>query len=92
VFAQPLNGGVFHLRTGDTRHEVDLIVESEQGKILGIEVKLSAEVDAHDVRHLLWLKGVAPERVVDLVIVTTGDTAFRRSDGVAVVPLALLGP
>lgn len=91
VFAQPINGGVFHLRTGDTRHEVDLIVESEQGKILGIEVKLSAEVDARDVRHLLWLRKVDPERVVDLVVVTTGDTAFRRSDGVAVIPLALLG-
>jgi predicted AAA+ superfamily ATPase len=92
VFAQPLNADVFHLRTADTRHEVDLIVESKQGKILGIEVKLSAEVDAHDVRHLLWLKEIDPGRVVDLVIVTAGSTAFRRSDGVAVVPLALLGP
>jgi predicted AAA+ superfamily ATPase len=92
VFAQPINGGLFHLRTADTRHEVDLIVESEEGKILGIEVKLSADVDAHDVRHLLWLKGIDPERVADLVIVTAGDTAYRRSDGIAVVPLALLGP
>jgi predicted AAA+ superfamily ATPase len=92
VFAQPLDAVVSHLRTADTRHEVDLIVESQHGNILGIEVKLSAEVDSHDVRHLLWLKGVAPERVVDLVMVTTGGTAFRRSDGVAVIPLALLGP
>ncbi len=31
-------------------------------------------------------------RVVDLVVVTTGTTAYRRPDGIAVVPLALLGP
>jgi hypothetical protein len=44
-----------------------------------------------DVRHLLWLRDQLPGRVVDLVVVTTGSTAYRRPDGVAVVPLALLG-
>ncbi len=91
VFAQPANAKVFHLRTADDRQEVDLIVESEDGAILAIEVKLAADVDSNDVRHLLWLREQIPDRVVDLVIVTTGDTAYRRPDGVAVVPLALLG-
>lgn len=91
VFAQQLNARVFHLRTTDTRHEVDLILESEQGKILGIEVKLSPVVTDADVRHLLWLKDNAKTQVSDLIVVTTGDTAYRRKDGIAVIPLALLG-
>ncbi len=39
----------------------------------------------------LWLRDQYPD-VVDLVVLTTGTRAFRRSDGVAVVPLALFGP
>lgn len=31
-------------------------------------------------------------QLLDAVIVTTGPTAYRRRDGIAVVPAALLGP
>jgi len=34
----------------------------------------------------------SPGRTAVLVILTTGDHAYRRRDGVAVVPLGLLGP
>jgi hypothetical protein len=30
--------------------------------------------------------------LLDAVVVTTGTTAYRRSDGIAVVPAGLLGP
>jgi hypothetical protein len=36
-------------------HEVDLIVERDDGRILAIDVKLSTTVDDRDVRHLKWL-------------------------------------
>jgi hypothetical protein len=32
------------------------------------------------------------DRVLELVIITTGPDAYRREDGIGVVPLALLGP
>jgi hypothetical protein len=35
---------------------------------------------------------ITQDRVVDLVMLTTGSEAYRRKDGIAVVPLALLGP
>ncbi|MDO4646540.1 hypothetical protein [Arachnia rubra] len=44
-----------------------------------------------DVRHLLWLRDQLGDQVRDLVVITTGPTAYRRNDGIAVVPLALLG-
>ena len=91
VFAQTLGATISHLRTVEGVHEVDLILETEDGKIIGIEVKLNPTVDANDVKHLLWLKENAKTEVIDLIVVTTGDTAFRRADGVAVIPLALLG-
>ncbi len=57
-----------------------------------LEVKLSPVVTDDDVRHLLWLRDRLGSDVLDLVIVTTGKTAYRRPDGVAVIPAALLGP
>ena len=61
-------------------------------KIVGIEVKLAAQVTSADLRHLHWLHRQRPDDVVDLVVITTGSHAYRRPDGIAVVPLALLGP
>lgn len=92
VMAQAAEASVSHLRLTGGDREVDLIVQGVDGEVLGIEVKLAPEVTDSDVRHLKWLAEQIPDRVVDLVVVTTGKTAYRRSDGVAVVPLALLGP
>lgn len=90
--AQAAEAAVSHLRLRGGEREVDLIVEGADGRIVGIEVKLASEVTDSDVRHLNWLREQIPEQVADLMVVTTGTTAYRRSDGIAVVPLALLGP
>ncbi|MGI9822200.1 hypothetical protein [Agromyces sp. Marseille-Q5079] len=55
-------------------------------------MKLAATVDDRDVRHLHWLQQQIGDRVADRIVVTTGEYAYRRRDGVCVVPLALLGP
>ena len=91
VAAQAARGRVGHLRTRDGDHEIDLIVEGRAGQVLGIEVKLATAPTDADVRHLLWLRKHMPDDVADLVVVTTGRRAYRRPDGIAVVPLALLG-
>lgn len=82
---------VGHLRTHDSREEIDLVVEGDEGQIVAIEVKLAPDVRDQDVRHLKWLRERMPDDVVDMMIVSTGEFAYRRADGVAVVPLALLG-
>lgn len=92
VMAQAAEATVSHLRLRGGEREVDLIVEGTDGRVLGIEVKLASEVTDSDVRHLIWLREQIPDQVADLMVLTTGTTAYRRSDGIAVVPLALLGP
>jgi len=92
VYAQANRATVSYLRTPKGTHEVDLIVERDDGRVLPVEVKLAGTVSDSDVSHLLWLKHTLPDEVVDTVILTTGKAAYRRADGVAVVPLALLGP
>jgi len=92
VYAQAAEAHVGHLRTKSGEREVDLVVTGLGNRTLAIEVKLAATVSDGDVRHLLWLKNQLGPDLVDMVIVTTGTDAYRRTDGVAVVPAALLGP
>ncbi|SER77686.1 ATP-binding protein [Corynebacterium cystitidis] len=91
VAAQAAQAEVFHLRLNAGEREIDLIVEGDEGQIIAIEVKLAPVVTDHDVRHLNWLADQLPDQVVERIVVTTGQFAYRRPDGVAVVPLALLG-
>jgi uncharacterized protein len=92
VYAQAAEARVGHLRTFSGEREIDLIVERADGRVLAVEVKLGGTVDDADVKHLLWLKREQQENVVDMVVLSTGPRAYRRPDGVAVIPLALLGP
>ncbi|MGQ0774129.1 MAG: hypothetical protein ACT4NY_06885 [Pseudonocardiales bacterium] len=62
-YAQAAEATVHHLRTRNGDHEVDLIVERDDGRVVAKEV----------------------------VVITTGRHAYRRADGIAVVPAALLG-
>lgn len=92
VYAQAAEARVGHLRTAAGEHEVDLIVERDDGRIVAIEVKLTAVPDDDHVQHLHWLKERLGDDVLDMVVISTGTYAYRREDGVAVVPAALLGP
>ncbi|MBJ7519371.1 MAG: ATP-binding protein [Solirubrobacteraceae bacterium] len=92
VYAQHHEAAVRHLRTARGRQEVDLIVARPDGRVVAIEVKLARTVDDGDVRHLRWLRQRLGDELLDEVVLTTGPEAYRRADGVAVVPLALLGP
>lgn len=91
VYAQAAEARVGHLRTASGEHEVDLVVERDDGRIIAIEVKLTTTVDDEDLRHLKWLKGRLGDDVLDMVVITTGSYAYRRPDGIAVVPAALFG-
>jgi hypothetical protein len=92
VYAAYSEAQVRHLRTARGRQEIDLIVERADGSVVAIEIKLARSVSSDDTKHLTWLQQKLGDRVLDQVIVTTGPQAYRREDGIAVVPLALLGP
>jgi len=92
VYTQASEARVGHLRTHRGHHEIDLIVERDDGRILAVEVKLNPNPTRDCVKHLTWLAREIGDDLLDAVIVTTGNEAYRRPDGIAVVPAALLGP
>lgn len=92
VYAQSAEASVKHLRLRAGTHEVDLVVERGDGHVVAIEVKLSGNIRNDAVKHLNWLEGEIGDDLLDRVVITTGTEAYRRADGVAIVPAALLGP
>jgi uncharacterized protein len=90
VYAQAAGARVHHFRTHRGDHEVDLVVEGRNGKVIAIEAKLAADASGDAVRHLEWFGERFGDDVVDRLVVTTGPEAYRRADGIAVIPAALL--
>lgn len=91
VFAQASEATVSHFRTRGGEREIDMIVARDDQRVVAVEVKLAATVKDADVQHLLWLRDKLGSDLLDSVVLTTGPNAYRRADGIAVVPLALLG-
>jgi predicted AAA+ superfamily ATPase len=91
VYGQAAQASVHHFRTHRGDHEVDLVVEGRNNKVVAIEAKLAASPPGEAVKHLGWFAERFGDEVADRVIVTTGHDAYRRPDGIAVIPAALLG-
>jgi predicted AAA+ superfamily ATPase len=92
VYAQAAEADVKHLRTFSGDHEIDLVVQRADERVVAIEVKLTTAPGDHELRHLRWLHRTIGDDLLDAVVITSGRSAYRRSDGIGVVPLALLGP
>jgi predicted AAA+ superfamily ATPase len=92
VYAQASWARVGHFRTKRGEHEVDLIIEARDRRVVALEVKLGAAVRDQDVVHLLWLRERLGDQLLDAAVISTGGQAYRRRDGIAVIPAALLGP
>jgi hypothetical protein len=66
-------------------------VERGDGRIVALEVKLSSTVAGRDVRHMRWLSERIGPELLDAAVITTGRHAYRRRDGIGVIPAALIG-
>lgn len=93
VYAQTNDGDVFHYRD-KSGLESDLIVRLRDGRWAAIEVKLGKKQIDEAAENLLTLKSRIDEGKMGeasfLMVLTGGQYAYRRNDGVLVVPLACL--
>lgn len=90
VYAQAAEANVYHLQLHGGRHEIDMIVERSDGKVVAIEVKLGGSVADSDVTHLAWLESQLGNNLLDAIVINSGTAAYRRPDGIGVVPASLL--
>ena len=93
IYAQTNDGDVFHYRD-KSGLESDLIVRLRNGKWAAIEVKLGQKQIEEAAANLLAIKNkIDTEKMGEpsfLMILTGGQFAYQRNDGVWVVPLGCL--
>lgn len=93
VYAQSIDGDVFHYRDKNNL-EADLIIRLRDGRWAGIEVKLGQKQIDEAAANLLKLKNIIDvEKMGEpsfLMVITGGQFAFQRPDGVWVVPIGCL--
>lgn len=93
IYSQALDGEIFHYRDKD-QLEADLVIRLHDGRWAPVEVKLGSNEIEEGAAHLLSLVDKVDTFKVGnpafLMVVTGGEFAYRRPDGVFVVPLACL--
>jgi predicted AAA+ superfamily ATPase len=95
VYAQAIDGDVYHYRDKNEL-ECDLIISRRNGQWAGVEVKLGKNEEDDAAANLLKLASKIDETKMQkpsfLMILTGGQFAYRRPDGVYVVPIGCLKP
>ncbi len=93
IYSQLLNGKVYHYRD-KTNLEVDAIIHLDNGKWAAIEVKLgSNQIDIAAKNLIKFAKKVDLKNGPSfLVVITITKYAYKREDGVLVVPIGCLSP
>lgn len=78
-----------HLRTV-TGDEVDLVLETWDGKVAGIEIKAGARVRDDDFNGLRLLRDKLGDRFVAGVLLNLGELSYRYADQLLVAPMCAL--
>lgn len=93
VYAQALDGEIFHYRDKDNL-EADLVIRLNDDRWAAVEVKLGSKEIEDGAKHLIELRNKVDTSKVGepsfLMVVTGGQFAYRRNDGVFVVPIGCL--
>lgn len=80
----------YHLRQYDGRHEIDLLIELADGRIIAIEVKAASTVTATDARHLSWLRDQIGDRLLCGLVLHTGPHSYPLAPRIHAAPICSL--
>lgn len=79
-----------HLRDRGGEHEVDIILESPAGEVVGVEVKAAPRAEPRDAKHLSWLRDQFKTKFVRGVVLTTGVVAESLGDRLISLPISAI--
>jgi uncharacterized protein len=80
----PVDTGYFRTEAGD---EVDLVLERDDGQVIGFEIKAGSRVGADDLRGLRQLRDRVGARLQQAIVLYTGEHAYRHDGWITVLPL-----
>ncbi len=94
IYAETFNGQLYHYQDYDN-HEIDAVIELENGDWCGFEIKLGANQIEEAAKNLLKMKakiekngGKSPKSLC--VICGLSNAVYKREDDVIVVPITAL--
>ncbi len=90
VAAQTIFARTFHFRIQGGNHEVDLVVESNDGRLGAFEVKAAAAIKDGDLQHLRWFSDKFADDLAFSAVLYTGPVCYQRPDGIWLIPIAML--
>jgi len=79
----------FHFRTRKGQ-EVDIVLENPAGEVVGIEVKASSTVKAHDFKGLKYLSDLLGDRFLRGIVLYTGDQPVPFGSNLYALPVGTL--
>jgi len=85
-----LDPRLYHLRDTNGRHEVDLVIELVDGRVIGIEIKADAAPGPDVARHLFWLEQSLGDRFAAGVVFHTGPRRISYGPSVFGLPISAL--
>lgn len=85
-----LSPHLFHVRDANGRHEVDVLIEFGDGRVIGIEVNADAGPGPEAATHLRWLRDAMGSRFALGLVMHTGPRPFRLDESIVALPICAL--
>lgn len=89
VYAEAIGGNVFHYHEKNNLEAYAVIVLND-GRWATVEVKLGKKEIEEGAKHLLKLTSITTRKPEFLMILTGTEFAYRRDDGIYIIPLGVL--
>lgn len=81
---------MYHVRQEGGAHEIDLLLEAPDGRVVAIEVKAGSAPDRSDAKHLIWLRDQLGEQFVCGVVFHTGRKPFKLEERIHALPISVI--
>ncbi|TQS76853.1 ATP-binding protein [Candidatus Methanarcanum hacksteinii] len=97
IYIESIGGKLFHYRDHNNR-EVDAVAELPDGRYALFEIKLGTREIESAAENLIKIRDIWKSKGIDrmpefmCIICGMSNAAYRRSDGIFVVPITALGP
>lgn len=92
IYSETINGKVKHFRNNKGL-ESDAVITLKDGTWAAIEIKLgNPDLIEEGAKNLIKLKNDVSKEPAFLMIMTTTEYAYKRDDGIWIVPAGCLGP
>jgi predicted AAA+ superfamily ATPase len=79
-----------HFREGSGRAEVDIVLEQLDGRVVGVEVKMSSHTKPRDLNGLRRLRDLVGGGWIGGLVLAAVPAAYATDDGLVVAPLSAL--